>query len=150
MPLIRKILLPAGSESSFTKHTNESASISNSVRSVNELRCERADRLAGWQQPSQEFNLRQPNFDFLLQVPKYVYRVAPHERTLLHYLLRQPAHYVQGLLAVFTFARRDTVSQFVAPTKSESALISLDISNGVLRSYAGNQQPQSAASILPP
>ena len=48
MPLIRKILLPAGSESSFTKHTNESASISNSVRSVNELRCERADRLAGW------------------------------------------------------------------------------------------------------
>jgi len=47
-------------------------------------------------------------------------------------------------------ARKDTVSQLVSPAKSEPPMISLDIPNGALRSYAGSRRPYSAASIFPP
>lgn len=37
----------------------------------------------------------------------------------------------------------------LSPAKSESPLISMDIPNGVFRSYAGSQRPYSAASTFP-
>jgi hypothetical protein len=83
------------------------------------------DRLTDWQQASPEFNLLQPNFNFLLQVPKYVnmtkfsndqenlYTVVcwPNtiDSTLHHYLLRRPFfHYAHRSLAVFTYTLRAT------------------------------------------
>jgi hypothetical protein len=57
--------------------------------------------------------------------------------------LRPPFTYVFML-------RATTVSQPVSPAKSESPMISLDIPNGVFRSYAGSQRPYSAAPTFPP